>query len=87
MAVRASPLRKSPHSEVAFLGGLLLWAGVATVQGVDFLPALAVGISVASGYLTPRLIHALERLAAATERLAAANDELSDSVRSWPWPL
>jgi len=48
---------------------------------------VAVSISIVSGYLTLRLIHATERLAAATERLPAENDELSDSVRSWPWPL
>jgi hypothetical protein len=87
MSVRTSPLRKSPHRELAFLGALVLWVGVAAVQGVGFVVGVAVGISIVSGYLTLRLIHALERLAAATERLAAENDELSDSVRSWPWPL
>ena len=54
---------------------------------MGFLAFVAVSISIVSGYLTLRLIHATERLAAATERLPAENDELSDSVRSWPWPL
>ena len=64
-----------------------MWAVVAFLQDVGFLAFVAVSISIVSGYLTLRLIHAMERLAAATERLAAENDELSDSVRSWPWPL